>query len=211
MGRPEVIDSAGQEYHICGWAFERRHGQTIAQGDLVPRLIFGPSASCGFYRREALSRVGGLWSLCDAYLDDTDLAFRLAWAGYRCMYEPAARIAHLGSASYGRGSDRHIYLVSRNEEIVFWADLPRSALALGLLPHLGFLAVRLLRKLFTGQAWPFLRGKFDALRTWRAVMERRRGLSDLAAAGPTPIDLGLFANLGVITQGIGWLRHRKCA
>ena len=41
-----------------------------------------------------------------------DLAFRLRWAGYRCMYEPAGRVLHQGSATYGQESARVTRLIA---------------------------------------------------------------------------------------------------
>jgi GT2 family glycosyltransferase len=211
MDDPQTIDSAGQEYHTCGWACERLHGHALATEDLSPREVFGASASCGFYRRDALQKVGGLWTICAAYIEDTDLAFRLRWAGYRCIFEPASRVAHKGSASYGRQSDRQVFLISRNEEMVFWANLPRSRLLFSLAPHVGFLAVRLMRKIFQCQAGPYLAGKIDALGKLRSILDRRKEARSLARTSRRHIDLSVRTDLQVLRHGIDWLRNRRCA
>lgn len=39
------------------------------------------------------------------YGEDVDLGFRMQLAGYRCLYIPAAQVAHHGSAITGRYSD----------------------------------------------------------------------------------------------------------
>lgn len=210
LDQDNVIDSAGQGYHLCGWAQAHGYRRQVQREDLQPREVFGPSASSGFYRASALRQVGGLRPEYEAYLEDTDLAFRLRWAGYRCLFEPAARVHHRGSASYG--DHPHVErLLSRNEEFNFWMNLPRDRLARGLLPHLGFLAVRLVRKLLAGRTEPFLLGKLDALRHWRLILERRRQVRQLARQHGRPIDLHLSASWQVLAAGWRWLRRRQIA
>src|SRR5260370_29078833 len=101
MGDPGLIDSAGQEYHFCGLAYNRGHRRPLDGRFLTAGEVFGPSGSSGFYRPEALTRTGGPLPASGAYFEDTDLAFRLRWAGYRCIYEPATRVLPAGGRSYG--------------------------------------------------------------------------------------------------------------
>ena len=207
MHQPEVIDSAGMDYHFCGWAFNRRLGRTIGADDLLPREVFGASGSAGFYRRSAVEKVGRLWPIYGAYFEDTDLAFRLRWAGFRCIYEPTSRVAHYGTATYGHQSDRHVYLISRNEEIAFWTNLPRWSLLLGVIPHFAFLMVRMVRKTLSRQARTFLAGKMSALSAWRDILRQRRKLHQLAAEARGSARLAITTDLGILRRGIRWLRH----
>ncbi len=167
MERPDVIDSAGMDYHLCGWAFNRGLNRRRGSAYDVPCEVFGPSGSAGFYRRAALARAGLLLPELGAYFEDTDLAFRLRWAGFRCMFEPAGQVLHQGSATYGQAGPRVTHLISRNEELVFWMNLPLPMLVFAVLPHVAFFGVRLLRKLPTARLLPFLAGKWEALAGWR--------------------------------------------
>jgi GT2 family glycosyltransferase len=206
---PGIIDSQGQEYHICGWAFNRGYGRRLKVQDLSACEVFGASGSCGFYRRDVLEKIGGLWPIYGFYFEDTDLAFRLRWSGYRTIYEPASRVGHLGSASTDELlSSRKIALLSRNEEIVFWANLPAQKLLVAAIPHLGFMAVRLLRKLLNGQLRAFLSGKLDALRASPQILQRRYETHALARQSTRPAALALSGNISVLLQGIRWLRKR---
>ena len=54
-----------------------------------PSEVFGASGSSAFYRAEALRRVGGFDPSFGSYYEDVDLAFRLRWAGYACVFTPA--------------------------------------------------------------------------------------------------------------------------
>src|SRR5229473_5411013 len=83
------IDSAGDRYYWGGVAGKRGHGQTLSERHLERGKVFGASASCAFYRRQALVQVGSFPESFGAYFEDVDLAFRLHWAGYEVMYEPA--------------------------------------------------------------------------------------------------------------------------
>jgi O-antigen biosynthesis protein len=211
LDRPEVIDSAGQEYHLCGWARNRGYGQTLRAEFLVPCDVFGPSGSSGFYRRQALAEAGAMLPEYGAYYEDVDLSFRLRWAGYRCLFEPNSRVRHRESASYGRQKDRVIWLLARNEELVYWVNLRGLDLLLGLLPHLGFLAVRAVRKTFAGHGGTFLAAKWDAVRRWRWVLERRRALSHLAARAPRPVRLDVSRDARILQDGWTWISQRRSA
>jgi GT2 family glycosyltransferase len=205
MDARDTLDSAGQHYHVCGWATDRGFGEPLSAKYLAGGDVFGACASSGFYRREALLRVGGLLPEFEAYLDDVDLSFRLRWAGYRCVYDPRSRVYHSRSASYGRDRpERVVRLLSRNEELVWWNNLPARQLLLGLPAHLAFLSVRCLRSAATGRLGPFLQGKLDALRLVNTIRMRRRQLRDLAKE---PCDLGISNSLAVLGDGWRWLRR----
>jgi GT2 family glycosyltransferase len=211
MDRPEVIDSAGMDYHLCGWAYNRGLNRRMGPAYEGPCEVFGPSGAAGFYRRTALQKTGFLVPEFGAYFEDTDLAFRLRWAGFRCIYEPRARVLHQGTATYGKESDRLTRLISRNEELVFWMNLPLPKLLLGLVPHAGFLAIRLARKLFTRKLGPFLEGKQQALAGWRTILERRRQVRGLATGRQASVNLFLSHTPNIIGHGCNWLRRRQCA
>jgi GT2 family glycosyltransferase len=210
MNDPERIDSAGQEYHVCGWAYDRGHGQRLSDAFLTKREVFGPSGSSGFYRREALARTGGLLPEYGAYFEDTDLAFRLRWAGYRCIYEPATRVLHAGSSTYGKQSPRTTRSLARNEELAFWINLPPRDLMVGLVPHLAFQLVRLVRHATTGRLWPYLCGKWEALQAWGLICRRRREARGLAPKQHRTPTLGTQKSWDVLGRGVNWLR-RRCA
>jgi GT2 family glycosyltransferase len=211
LDRPNVIDSAGQEYHICGWARNRGYGQPLRAEYLVAREVFGPSGSSGFYRRAALVQTGVMLPEFGAYYEDVDLSFRLRWAGYRCLYEPDSRILHSEHATYRRQKDRVIWLLARNEELVFWINLRPHELLLGMLPHLGFMAIRMLRKTFGGHGRTFFSAKWDALRHWRWVLQRRRDLQRIAASAEQPVILPINKNVAIVQEGWNWMRRRRSA
>jgi len=162
--QPECIDSAGDCYFPGGFAFKRGHGERLSAKYLHACEVFGASASSAFYRRDYLLKVGAFPSDFGAYFEDVDLSFRLRRAGYRIVYEPASRVRHHVSASHGRLPDAALLRQqSRNEERVYWRNVPLVTLPL----HGAVLAGKALRRWRTGTLTPFIQGRFDA---WRELI-----------------------------------------
>jgi GT2 family glycosyltransferase len=184
---PRRVDSAGDSYSLAGWPTKRGHGQprTLFEGR-GSEEVFGASGSSAFYRSEALERVGGFDALLGSYYEDIDLAFRLRWAGYRSVFAASCVIHHDVSATYNHGSPALQRRMARNAEIIFWANMPAWLLALTVVPHLLFVLLQGAWRFARGRLKPFLLGKADALRAWRAIIHRRSVRSDLARTALAP-------------------------
>jgi GT2 family glycosyltransferase len=184
---PERVDSAGDSYSLLGWPTKRGHGQPRTLfADRSVEEVFGASGSSAFYRSAALRKVGGYDPLLGSYYEDIDLAFRLRWAGYRCLFAPRSLVYHDVSATYDHGSPSLQRRLARNAEIVFWANLPTGLLALAIVPHLLFVLVQAVWRTLRGRLRPFVLGKYDAIREWRAIMARRGGRGALARKAVAP-------------------------
>ncbi len=182
---PARVDSAGDAYTFFGWPTKRGHGEPAQRwADRTPDEAFGASGSSAFYRSAALEKVGGYDALLGAYYEDVDLAFRLRWAGYVCVFTPRSVVLHEVSATYDHRRPALERALSRNAEIVFWSNMPPAMLALGLSPRLAFLAAQWVWRLVRGRGGPFLKGKLDALRLASAVRDRRRLRRGLARSAP---------------------------
>jgi GT2 family glycosyltransferase len=169
----KIIDSAGDSYYLGGVARKRGHGETLAPHHLLPCRVFGVSAAAGFYRRAALERTGLFAEEFGSYFEDVDLAFRLRRAGYIAFCEPASRVLHHISASYGRVGRNLIERQSCNEERVFWRNLPASALWRALPKHIVVLAGKAFRRTEEGTLAPWLLGRCRVLWDWRGIMRHR--------------------------------------
>lgn len=66
------------------------------------------SGSCLVVRRSAFDEVGGFDEGYFMYFEDVDLGHRLGRAGYRSVYEPAARALHTGAHATGADSARMV-------------------------------------------------------------------------------------------------------
>jgi GT2 family glycosyltransferase len=180
-----VVDSAGDRYFVGGIAGKRGHDQPLTSDLLRARFVFGASASSAFCRREVFLRVGGLPEEFGAYFDDVDLSFRLHRAGYRVWYEPASRVWHRVGASHGRQCPILLAQQSRNEERVFWRNLPGGALLRALPWHLLVVAAKAWRRWREGMLLPFLRGRLAVLAEVPELLRHRRRLREL---GPSRVD-----------------------
>ncbi|WIE53563.1 glycosyltransferase family 2 protein [Curtobacterium sp. MCBD17_003] len=64
------------------------------------------SGACLLVRRSAFERIGGFDERYFMYFEDVDLGYRLSRAGFRNVYEPAARVTHVGAHSTRGVSER---------------------------------------------------------------------------------------------------------
>lgn len=62
------------------------------------------SGSCILMRRTAFDEVGGFDVRYFMYFEDVDLGYRLAKAGYASVFEPSARVTHVGAHATGAES-----------------------------------------------------------------------------------------------------------
>jgi GT2 family glycosyltransferase len=183
-GRPGMarVDSAGDRYYLGGVAGKRGHGEVLGPEHERPGPVFGASGSSAFYRRDVLRRVGGFPADFGAYFEDVDLAFRLHRAGYAVVFEPAARVLHHGAASHGRPRGALLEQQARNEERVFWRNVPCRDLPRAVPLHLAVLLAKAWRRRREGTLTPFLRGRLAVLAEVPALLRHRRFLRSLGPA-----------------------------
>lgn len=143
-------------------------------------VLLGPSGGCALLTRrllEDLRQTHGDWfdEAFFCYAEDTDLALRARWLGYRPAYAPDAVVRHEGSlSSGGPGNDFVLYHGIRNS--LWW--LAKNAPALWLLRSLPWFVLLhagiVLRHLRRGRARVLWRLYRDALRGMPAMLRQRR-------------------------------------
>jgi GT2 family glycosyltransferase len=169
-GLAPLIDTAGDEYDMGGFARKRGSGKEWIVGGTDDVLrhagsVFGASGAAAFYRREALLKVGGFPEHFKAYFEDVDLSFRLRRLGGEVVYDPASVVLHRVSSSYGKRPPRRVLeQQSCNEERVFWRNV-RGWDRLRWMPrHVAVLAAKAVKRLQEGTLVPWLMGRVRALR-----------------------------------------------
>lgn len=179
---PVRLDGLGDVMHASGLPYRGGFGGPVPE-KLTFAEVFGPCAAAALYRRDAFEAVGGMDERFFCYVEDVDLAFRLRLAGWRCAVEPAARVAHVGSASTGRHSAFTVFHGARNR---LWALVKNMPLALWpvVLPyHLAALSALTLAWLVKRPAvaghivrgtWAALRGMGPTLTARRTVQRARQ-------------------------------------
>ncbi len=178
---PSRVDSAGDSYSFIGWPCKRGHGEDAGTwSQRGSDQVFGASGSSAFYRATALQAVGVYDPAFGSYYEDVDLAFRLRWGGFSCVYVPTCRILHEVSASYDHGKPALQRRMSKNAELLFWSNLPMRWLAAACIPHVAFTLAQGIWRTLRGRGRPWLDGKLDALRELPVHRARRKHRVDLA-------------------------------
>jgi len=115
------------------------------------RDIFWATGAAIMMRRSALDEVGLLDEHFEFHMEEIDLCWRLARAGYRIRVEPKSLVYHIGGSSLPRGSSRKTYYNFRNSLLMLYKNLPAGH-------RLGVMSLRtasdflaFLRSLATGQ------------------------------------------------------------
>lgn len=119
----DKLDSAGLGVARDGSSKQLgRMREAASEGRMREALI--PSGCAAMYRAKMLDEIGMFDARFFLYCEDTDLALRGHWAGWRCVYVPEARVEHAYSASAGRVSPLKAYLVERNRLRVVMKSFP---------------------------------------------------------------------------------------
>lgn len=182
-----ILDAAGMLVTCSGRHFDRGAGEPDTGSVDRPAWVFGGTGAATLFRREALADIaypdGEIFaSSFFAYREDAELAWRLQWRGWRCLYVPTAVATHRrhfrpevgrrGHTAINRYSVRNRFLLRMHCADLGW--------------HLGCLPWWLLRDLMVvgacltierkslpalADVWR-LRGDARRRRGW--VMDRRR-------------------------------------
>jgi GT2 family glycosyltransferase len=172
--RPDLLDGAGDEYHVSGLAWRRYYNYSEREYGHNQDEVFGACAAAAMYRREDFLDAGGFDEDYFSYFEDVDLSFRLRLAGGRCLYVPDAVVRHVGSASTGKAGDFSFYHGHRNLVWTFFKDMPGPLFWLYLPLHMAvnfyFSFAFLLRE---GKS-AVLKSKLDAFRMLPLALRKRR-------------------------------------
>lgn len=172
---PEIVDGAGDSYHVSGLVWRDRHRAAILPSDRQDRAIFSPCAAAALYRRQVLVDVGGFDEDFFCYVEDVDLGFRLRLAGHKAMLVGNATVRHVGSASTGgKHSDFCIYQGHRNLVWTYIKNMPGVLFWLFLPLHLLLNLVSVVYFSAQGQGRVILRAKIDAIKNMTKILQKRR-------------------------------------
>jgi len=184
---PQLLDGAGDEYHVSGLAWRRGYNQSSSNHGLHQREVFGACAAAAMYRREDFLAIGGLDEDYFSYFEDVDLSFRLRLAGGRCLYVPQAVIFHVGSASTGKLSDFVIYHGHRNLVWTYIKNMPAGYFWRYLPVHLLMNAYFLVSFTLKGRGRAIVKAKWDAIKYIPAVIRKRTAAQRLIKIEPREI------------------------
>jgi len=171
---PDLMDGAGDAYHISGLAWRNGYNHKAAEYGHEQKEVFSACAAAALISRDLFLEVGGFDEDFFSYFEDVDLGFRLRLLGKKCLYVPDAVVHHVGSASTGKRSDFSVYYGYRNMIWTFFKNMP-SPLIWFLLPiHIGTLLFFIVYLSLRGQGKVILRAVFDAIKGMPKVLEKRK-------------------------------------
>src|SRR5688572_22663620 len=173
---PDLLDGAGDSYHVSGRAWRNAHRQPLSAGPTRETDVFAPCAAAALYRRAAFDDVGGFDERFFCYFEDVDLGFRLRLRGHRCVYVPEAVVRHVSSGLSGYRSDFAVYHGERNAVWTFVKNMPGPLFWLYMPQHVALNIAALLFYPWRGQGRVAWRAKRDAVLGLPTALRQRRSL-----------------------------------
>lgn len=215
MSDPDRLHLCGQDVHFTGLVFGRGFGQPAASQQ-QPIDVDAVSGASFAIRRELWERLGGFEERLFMYYEETDLSWRVRWAGYRCRYAPDSVALHDYRSS--APSEGRLYYSFRNRALLLlrnWQPgtlllLAPALLAAELLEWGQALAQgrRGLRAKLRSYGWLFTHG--GQVRQMRAAAQAQRRVSDAAmlasmTAVVDPVETGYHPALRAFIAGANLL------
>ena len=173
--RPDLVASAGIRLRGDAVALDLWAGHLVATLPDAPVEILGPSGGLALYRRRLLEDVGGFDPGFFAYLEDVDLAWRMALRGWRAVVVPQAQARHVYSATGGQGSPLKQRLLARNRVRAIVRSLPHSLLLRHALPIIAYDLMAMVYGISSGQP-AIVAGRLAALHELPALLQQRQAI-----------------------------------
>jgi GT2 family glycosyltransferase len=172
----DLLDGAGDAYHVTGLAWRRYYNRPVQDYGLQAEEVFSACPAAALYSREAFINAGGFDEDYFAYFEDVDLGFRLRLSGAKCLYVPEAVVHHVGSASTSKRSDFSVYHGYRNMIWTFFKDMPAPLIWIFLPLHLAAILFFAAHLTLRGQGQAIWRAIFDALAGLPKMLEKRKAI-----------------------------------
>lgn len=129
---PTLIDDAGDEYNLLGWAYKRGDGKLVDTYKQV-QSVFSSCAGAALYRKSVFEEIGYFDENFFAYMEDVDISYHALIYGYKNMYCPEAKVLHIGSATSGSKYNAFkVKLAARNNVYVPYKNMPLLQLLINL-------------------------------------------------------------------------------
>lgn len=129
-----LVDDAGDGLCIIGFAYQIGVGETVKRYN-KKKKVFAACAGAAIYDTALLKEFGAFDEAHFAYLEDVDLGYRARLYGYDNLYEPSARVIHIGSATSGsKYNDFKVKLAARNNIYLHYKNQPLPQLIINALP-----------------------------------------------------------------------------
>jgi len=108
------IESEGFQYFMSGKAININNGLPAPMLQHSNVQIWGAPASIIIYKKDIFNKLNGFDASFFAYIEDVDLAYRLAKNNYKTLYIPSAISYHLGGGTSSKMGYLREWLTFRN-------------------------------------------------------------------------------------------------
>lgn len=160
-----IIDDAGDEYNLLGWAKKRGDGQPV-ELFTQPQQVFSACAGAALYRKSIFDEIGYFDEKFFAYMEDIDISYRANIYGYKNVYSPKAKVYHIGSATSGsRYNAFKVELAARNNIYVVYKNMPLIQLVINLPFLILGCCIKYLFFTIKGLGKPYRKGLISGLKT----------------------------------------------
>ncbi|MEO7839392.1 MAG: glycosyltransferase family 2 protein [Anaerolineales bacterium] len=203
----QLLDGAGDAYHVSGLAWRRYYNRRAESYGLQPAEVFSACGAAALYLRADFLQVSGFDEDYFSYFEDVDLGFRLRLMGKKCLYIPQAVVYHVGSASTGKRSDFSVYYGYRNMIWTFVKNMPSSLIWLYLPLHIGTLLFFAVYLTFKGQGRAIWRAIFDAYRHLPKIIAKRQMIHQNLKNKPS--DLLRVMSTGLFEPYVEFMRRNR--
>lgn len=128
----DIMDDAGDEYTILGWAYKTGDGKSVEDYTKSCK-VFSACAGAALYRKSVFDEMGLFDEQFFAYMEDVDVSYRARIYGYYNVYCPEAKVYHIGSATSGsKYNEFKVRLAARNNVYVPYKNMPFLQLMINL-------------------------------------------------------------------------------
>lgn len=193
---PELLDGAGDAYHVSGLAWRHGYNQSSTNNGHEQKDIFSACGAAALFSREDFLQAGGFDEDYFSYFEDVDLGFRLRLTGKKCLYIPEAVVHHVGSASTGKRSDFSVYYGYRNMIWTYFKNMPSPLFWFFLPIHIATILFFVLYLTARGQGKVIFRAVIDAIRGLPKVIAKRKDIQQNLRIKPSQLldvmSTGLF-------------------
>lgn len=127
-----LIDDAGDEYNLFGWAYKRGYNQRKNRHNKYTR-VFSCCGGASLYRKSVFDEIGYFDEAFFAYLEDVDVGYRANCYGYKNYYCPEAVVYHIISGTTGnKKTEFKTKLSARNNTYLIYKNMPTLQLIINM-------------------------------------------------------------------------------
>ncbi len=199
--QPELIDTAGDGYDICGVGFKIANRQPVSRYQ-EKREVFGACAGAVLYRRSMIDKIGLFDEDFFAVGEDIDLSFRAKLSGFKCVYVPKAIVHHKVGQTIGSNSNLLLYHSRRNIEYTYFKNMPLALLLLTFPMHLLYNLLTFIQALSEGRIHIFLKAKRDFFLNFGKILKKRKNIQ-------TQRKIPLKSLLSLFSKNYLWLKIKE--